>query len=448
MIDFRHISKFAKGVSLLILIVSLTLIQRLNAQTDSLTYSEEIQQDSMVQYLTPLEYAFMMHEETQWMFKINLAYSNTMGSFKNLFGFEHKVGKDFSLSAGIGFGFKQEDFSESENDFSSREFSAILESRWYYNMKRRIAENKSKRNLSGNYIGLGARYSRVSKILYSQSFGIVPIGDTIFNLVTDYISIYAKWGIQRRFLKRGYFDFGLNTGVETTLNKSNTSFFLSTYIDAGIAFAKDKQKLDHDKICPVLKCYSLDRFILKSNLLGLFSIKAGYFGFATTFNPEIVAELKLGSSPFSLSAGVKINTFYSHLVNFNEVPSNLEFEIQPTLETRWYYNLNKRIIKGKTGNGFSANYFALGGSYNYKKNPSLLLGFSNNFGPLIFSLKSQSAIGYYILWGIQRTYAKHFYFDVNVGFFNGNEKNTSEDKTTFNQTIFKLIANLSIGYRF
>jgi len=57
----------------------------LSAQTDSLQYSEEIQQDSMVQYLTPLEYAFMMHEETPWMIKLNFAYTNAMGSFRNLF---------------------------------------------------------------------------------------------------------------------------------------------------------------------------------------------------------------------------------------------------------------------------------------------------------------------------------------------------------------------------
>ena len=43
-----------------------------NAQTDSLRYSTETHYDSVVEYLTPMEYAFMMHEETNWLFKASM----------------------------------------------------------------------------------------------------------------------------------------------------------------------------------------------------------------------------------------------------------------------------------------------------------------------------------------------------------------------------------------
>ena len=355
------------------------------AQTDSLQYTEEIQEDSMVQYLTPLEYAFMMHEETPWMFKINFAYSNAMGSFRNLLGFEHKIGEAFSLGTGIGFGFKKEDFSSSNADLTSREFSTFLESRWYYNMKQKVSEGKSKKNLSGNYIALGMRYSRVTRTFFFPDF---DQNRQIFK--AEFISVYSKWGIQRRFLKKGYFDFGLNTGVEFALNESNTSFFISSYIESGIAFAKDKQKINPDKICPVLRCYASDRMLLKTNLLGLFSLRAGEFGFATTFNPDLVAEFKLGTSPFSLSAGLAVKLFYSSLnIDFGD-PTNLEYEIKPTLEARWYYNLKKRMITGKTGNGFSANYLAIGGLYEYSKKPLFLLSLIG------FNLPdTHSTLGYY-----------------------------------------------------
>jgi len=434
---FNAIQKMGRKFRLIPLLLTL-ITTHAWSQVDTLQYSEEILEDSMVQYLSPLEYSFMMHEETPWMFKINFAYSNAMGSFRDLLGFEHKIGEAFSLGTGIGFGFKKEDFSSSTVDLISREFSTFLESRWYYNMKQKVAEGKSKKNLSGNYIALGMRYARVTKSIILPDF---DQNRQVFK--TDFISVYSKWGIQRRFLKKGYFDFGINTGAEFELNKSNTSFFISTYIESGLAFAKDKQKINPDKICPVLRCYASDRMLLKTNLLGLFSLRAGDFGFATTFNPDLVAEFKLGASPFSLSAGLNIKLFYSNLnIDFDD-PTNFEYEIKPTLEARWYYNLKKRMITGKTGNGFSANYLAFGGLYEYSKKPLFLFSLIGLDLP-----NTQSTLGYYFLWGIQRTYSDHLYFDINVGFLSGSRKYFEGSIPLSDGTIFKLIANLAIGYRF
>jgi hypothetical protein len=71
-----------------------------NAQTDSLRYSTETHYDSVVEYLTPMEYAFMMHEETNWLFKVNLLVSNenySLNTFK--LSLEKKIADGFSLNA-------------------------------------------------------------------------------------------------------------------------------------------------------------------------------------------------------------------------------------------------------------------------------------------------------------------------------------------------------------
>jgi hypothetical protein len=347
------------------------------------------------------------------------------------------------MGAGFGLGFKKENLENSFSYFNTGEISGYLEFRWYYDMKKRLNEKNLKRNLSGNYVSLGVRYSGITRNFRSEFIGEQKKKSNSDN----FISIYTKWGAQRRFLKRGYFDFGFNTGAEFSLVNSQSAFFLSSFVDAGFGFADDKQKLDYNRLCPVLRCYAYDKFIIKTNLSGLFSIKAGGFGFAATFNPEAIVELKIGSSPFSISGGLKLKLFYSAITNteIGKVFPSFENIITPTLETRWYYNLNKRILKGKTGNGFSANYISVGGLYRYKSRK-----FTNervlDFGLDSFKTK-ETTYGGYLLYGIQRTYGKHFFFDANIGFFGGIKTNNWVINDPSSVT-FRPIGNLRIGYRF
>ena len=383
----------------LLMLVAFSSFYNIKAQTDSLQYSEEIQEDSMVQYLTPLEYAFMMHEETPWMIKANLVLFNSFDVFNSSIIYEHHVDKGFSLSGGIGFKMKN------ANAYNKIQLYGLLESRWYYNMLKRVKAGKAKMNLSGNYIAIGTEY----KLEFSEyDFSLDP-NDVTRNVYSSIMSIYTKWGLQRRFLKDGYVDFGVNTGIDFYLDGERTPrYLISTYINAGFVIANDKETiiLNKDKLCSVLRCYASDRFLLKANLIGVFSVGIVNEELSYSFNPQIAAEFKIGTSPFSLNAEVRINSRYGNYLYSN---NNSYFGIYSGLEGRWYYNLKKRMLKGKTGNGLSANYIATGISNNFRK-------YKYDYDDDQFDYNTQgNELGIHLVTGIQRIYAKHVYFDVNLG---------------------------------
>jgi len=465
MINSRNISKMTKGLkSLLLFIVSLIYIQQLNAQTDTLHYSEEIQQDSMVQYLTPLEYAFMMHEETKWMVKFNLVgLAGLPGSavinLKSVntsikVDFERRIKNNFTLNTSFYYNFSHFQYYNERTELNqfntTNKFNFLIEGRWYYNMENRVREKKQKRNLSGNYFAFGLGYSfrrvnapgsglgfqRPINIPPDTSFIITPVQKT---KIYQAIPLLIKWGLQRRFLNRGYIDIGLKTGTNFNFGSSSDFdfginnfpvYFLESYVEAGIALAKDHKKLQREKLCDVVRCYKSEQFILKTNLIGMFMFAILDFGTEKNYNllikPNIAAELKIGKSPFSLNA----------IINLSNRGSYSKFRIINTfaasfaLEGRWYYNLKRRMIKGKSGNGLSANYIGLGAAYSLN---STSFNFRDDLDDLDFK-EFTEANYYYILTGIQRLLSDHFYFDVNFMF-------TYRTELGYN-------INLGIGYRF
>jgi len=377
------------------------------SQTDTLQYSEETQQDSMVQYLTPLEYAFMMHEETPWMVKVNLVLNNAF-YLTNVNAFiEGKVGTAFTLSAGLAV---KSIYSNSARIESIRIQSLLMfEPRWYYNMNKRVRAGNVKSNMSGNYLGLGVGFG--NEFIYTYYNEGEPDSDEEHIKENLFLTtVYAKWGVQRRFLKRGYIDFGFDAQYEFYPGNEQTGLFVfSTFLNAGLAFAKDNEKLDRDKLCPVLRCYAADRYLVKANLISFFTVGFSQSEFFSSFNPQIAFELKLGESPFSLNADIRLSDREGRLIQYN---LDHEFKFYANLDGRWYYNLNRRMLKGKTGNGLSANYFSFGFSYRLEK-----FFINSEFLDPIFPQRifTDYNAGIQFLTGIQRTYAKHFYFDVNLG---------------------------------
>ena len=407
---------------ILLMLLSLGNINKLHAQTDSLSYTLETQQDSTIAYLSPMEYAFMLHEKTKWLLKANLLIqTENREAVRFKVSFERKLGKAFSLDAAIsynGSGPNSEIFSYG-SDFS-------LESRWYYKTRKNEGQTAG---LSGSYFALGAGYTYTQTSFNSQG------------IHSDYNSfpVFAKWGLQRRFLKRGYVDFGVRTGANISLTDwAPTSFFLGTYVDAGLAFTRDKQELDFDKLCPVLRCHASDRFLLKTNLVDIISLGFVRKTFIGTIRPNIAAEVKLGESPFSintnLSCGLTFSASWDHAYTFAIEPKLL-------VEGRWYYNLKRRILNGKTGNGLSANYISIGGLYQGEYQTVVGGPYNYDFNKEFFGARLST--------GIQRAISKHLYFDVNigVGYGKGHEYDEANDATT-NQNKFIFDFGIAIGYRF
>jgi hypothetical protein len=75
------------------------------------------------------------------------------------------------------------------------------------------------------------------------------------------------------------------------------------------------------------------------------------------------------------------------------------------LEPRWYYNLDKRLAKGKKISNNSGNSLSL----NLVYNPDLFV-ISNEK-----NINVISSIAFIPKWGIKRTYGKHFTFETGIG---------------------------------
>ncbi|MCB2221791.1 MAG: hypothetical protein KQI35_15460 [Bacteroidetes bacterium] len=356
--------------------------------------------DSIIQYITPLEYAFMMHEETSWLFKgsllLNFEYSNRL-YYK--IGIEKRIASSFTLNLSIDQSIYE---NLGEEGPISNGIKTSLESRWYYRLNRRVKENKVARNMSDNYFALGVDYTRLFKNKDIDEYW-QPENN-------NYLTLFIKWGLQRRFLKHGHADVGIKLGATNPTNQSfSPTLLLGTYVDLGLAFAKDSYKLNQEKLCPVLKCYESTKHLFKSDLSNLFGIGFDKNTFSFHVSPHIGFERKIGHSPLSINTEINgLYMFTKYLEHLSSDPeylprrSNLDYiSVEALLETRYYYNLKRRINKGKTGNGLSADYLAMGGSYKYTTRSFYDQG---SFMPNIF-----------ISTGWQRVIGKHFYYDINIG---------------------------------
>ncbi len=393
-----------------VFIISCTFSLPVCAQSGIQTDTTTSKQDSTVKYLTPWEYAFMMGEETSWLFKIDVPARSGLNQIK--VGIEKKIAPSFSLDLKAGFYATNNQYDVNWSDNNSAGFYASLETRWYYRMNKRVREDKLARNMSDNYLAVGLSYSQS---LNSSYIYFKPI------------TVFAKWGLQRRFLKYGHIDFGVKAGALFLINRKGSRIFsFSNFVDVGFAFTKDKYELDRKKLCPILKCYDADKFIIKSNLSGLFEISISKSKYIA-LSPHIAFERKISKSSFSVNLELRSHFSYT-LFNYQEVKKNYWlFSSNVLLEGRWYYNLKNRILKGKTGNGLSANYIALGGSLIYSEGTNL---YGNKFHNYL-----------HISTGWQRLFSKHLYLDINVGFgyrFETENVNAGHSWPS----------NIAVGYRF
>lgn len=357
--------------------------------------------DNSIQYITPLEYAFMMHEETSWLFKASLLLNfEYTGRLYYKIGIEKRIAPSFTMNLSVD----QSIYENIGGDGpTSNGIKTSLESRWYYRLNKRVREDKVARNMSDNYFALGLDYTHL--------FKNKDIDEYWQPEDYNYLTLFVKWGLQRRFLKHGHADVGVKLGATNPLNQSySPTLLLGMYVDLGLAFAKDSYKLDQEKLCPVLKCYESMNFLFKSDLSNLFGIGFDKNTFSFHVSPHIGFERKIGQSPFSINTELRgIYSFLTYIENpFSDLenltrPSDFHYlRIEALLEARYYYNLKQRINKGKTGNGLSADYIAMGGSYKYNAPRAFL--YPGDFLPDI-----------YISTGWQRVIGKHFYYDINIG---------------------------------
>lgn len=126
----------------------------------------------------------------------------------------------------------------------------------------------------------------------------------------------------------------------------------------------------------------------------IFGIQTGFFGAWVHNESKLSNEISLRSE-IGLDAGFVINGSYS---GFLFVPS---LRVEP----RWYYNLDKRLAKGKNIKNNSGNFLSLTTTYN----PDLFVIPEDN------NLNFISSVSVIPKWAIKRTYGNHFTFETGAG---------------------------------
>jgi hypothetical protein len=115
---------------------------------------------------------------------------------------------------------KESSFSRNDSRYA---FRVGVMPRYYYELKKKIAQGKSANNLSGNYFGLKLDYDRAEKFnsLQTQSFDATLL-----------------WGSQQRILKHLFYEFwvGYDFLIEKTKFETKDSHGASFNFSLGLAF--------------------------------------------------------------------------------------------------------------------------------------------------------------------------------------------------------------------
>jgi hypothetical protein len=179
--------------------------------------------------------------EEQRMFKVDLLNLINVSNAENLDGglevnYEEKIKKSsFSINMGLaaqGYNFK---INTNENKkIVGYLFKGYIEPRWYYRMKKNIAEGKSANNLSGVFWALQMGYQNTIKNNYENT---LPVEVIKYN----YACAYLIWGRQERFLKHFFLEVKLGLGVKSKKNPTyillkNSHVGAVTDIKLGLAF--------------------------------------------------------------------------------------------------------------------------------------------------------------------------------------------------------------------
>ncbi|HPE56141.1 MAG TPA: hypothetical protein P5514_11075 [Bacteroidales bacterium] len=383
-----------KFILMQIALLATMLIQYSNtlAQNNSDKDSTLQLPDSIVQYIAPIDYALMMHENTSWLVKANLIYEDWyFGRTYVKFGIEKRVFRPLTINLSYNPSYTITSF---ENGWNFNTNVLELETRWYYRLLKRRQQKSLNFNMSDNYFAIGV-----------ERIHLKPLDGLEYPAVysTNFYKYYLKWGLQRRLFKHGLADVGIKAGIMTgDAAIYEPSLSLNTYFDFGLGITHDKYRLDNEKLCPVLKCYEAQSYLIKTNLISLFNFQYHSRYKKLELAPTLAFEKKIGNSPFSINAELIAVLRFSGK-NLDQYSKRFKLDREDyyaTLEARWYYNLNKRILKGKSGNGLSASYIAAGNvylerRYNYK--------FNDSWNTV------------YITAGWQRVFAEHLYYDIQWG---------------------------------
>ncbi len=307
-----------------------------------------------------------------------------------------------------------------------------LEPRLYLGMRRRIEAGLSADNLTGNYLGLRINYNRFRGWENNPDFeGLLRLGDGEVMPNRDAFSAFLTFGMQRRLLRYGYFDLNIGLGgahlqeleywrdpEDGFLNSTvNNSWGPAFHVQVGLGLAFGEGRPEDGRLCDAMLCFREERQMFKIDLINaLQTLTPNYLGGILL----VAYEKKLGRSPFSLQLEAETDYSFYDYTGFTGRYVSLGVALGP----RYYYNLKRRIAKGKSGNNLSADYLTL----------RLSATRTNQFeedNVLNQETRDQRFLNFLVTpaWGIQRRIFRHGYIGYQIGFGAGLENNLDNDDT-------------------
>jgi hypothetical protein len=364
------------------------------------------------------------------------------GNFGTEFNNYNGVGVEFKIKPSMSLGINY--FNDRALlDFTNTQYAHFfqIEERWYYKMAKRNAQGKGANNMTGRYLGL-----QQNIVINQQVPGFSNPPRTEYGLS-------ARYGIQSRFKKHGFFDFSAGLGYRYAPSKTGFDvqrFTLNQSFRIGLGiFDNSKVANFSGNYCRVLRCFDEKKRMWKINFLGIVQASSSYgVSFSNNYasiTPNIAFEQKLGDKPFSVEVSTDLTLLGWRYKQFGS-SSNSRLEGKTlsnlvNLEFRWYYNQNRRIAKGKQDNTLIGPFMALQTDYNYT------LAYQNTNTQNIRSRGDD--ISYNLLWGYQLRIFKHGYaqFRIGAGILHQNSFNNLYDDIYRDRSLL-VLSDLKVGYTF
>jgi hypothetical protein len=323
-----------------------------------------------------------------------------------------------------------------------------VEGRWYHDMQKRIKAGRSANNFGGRYLGLEA--------------GILNN-----NLITDSWDdrrISLRYGMQQRFLRNGYFDVSIGAGFSqgSTVLKHSTFFSTDQRVSVGLAafLPKFRNTAQNSNLCDVLHCQDEQFKMLKINIFDVIEFRSNGVVYNLELRPNVAYEQKLGRSPFSVELALEglydrgKYQYYNSIdqkVYTNQITSATW---NATGELRWYYNMRKRLLSGKSGNNLSGTFVGLQLNRN-----SLIKGAvdytSDDNGGFIGALITGDYWTSNLVWGIQQRILERGFIQFKIGAgttFGGNNyryEGAGKPLTKIDRrNELNLVGELKVGFAF
>lgn len=320
--------------------------------------------------------------------------------------YEYRFNTGFSINIQLNYNratsYTIPQIRSSFNPYITHHYGFHIEPRWYFQKRQQITNQTSGNNLNGIYWGIlaGVKYlQRPNPAFYSSD------GKNQF-LKGQYQYSTLNVGWQRRFSKYGFLHLQLGTGIQhipqkiITVSSPRSTYeieplarwqWLTSYkVGIGLAIGN---KSDSPIKNNIWRYHQADTDMWKIDLFGLISaFSLGKEGIGGKIN--LGYERSINQSAFSITT----NLFFLHLTSSLDYRERNQLSIQ--IAPRYYYNLKKRMQKGKTANNLSANYFSFRTQWNIK----------------IYNDFWQERVDFSFLWGIQRRLFERMFINYELGY--------------------------------